>query len=68
MGGGTYSRVVPGAVTFGPSIIGEERDLSFLPEGHGGAHGRDEVVAMEGLRTACMIYTLALAALDEIVE
>ncbi len=68
MGGGTYSRVVPGAVTFGPSIMGVERDLSFLPEGHGGAHGRDEVVAMDGIRTACMIYTLALAALDEIVE
>ena len=68
MGGGTYSRVVPGAVTFGPSIMGVERDLSFLPEGHGGAHGRDEVVSMESLRTACMIYTLALASLDEIME
>lgn len=68
MGGGTYSRVVPNALTFGPGIIGVERDLSFLPEGHGGAHGRDEVVSMESIRTACMIYTLALAALDEIVE
>lgn len=67
MGGGTYSRVVPGAVTFGPSMMGVERDLSFLPEGHGGAHGRDEVVAMESIHTACMIYTLALASLDEIL-
>lgn len=68
MGGGTYSRVVPNAITFGPGIPGTQRDLSFLPEGHGGAHGRDEVVAMDSVHTCCMIYTLALAALDEIVE
>lgn len=67
MGGGTYSRVVSNAVTFGPGMMGVERDLSFLPEGHGGAHGRDEVIAMESIHTSCMIYTLALAALDEIM-
>ena len=68
MGGGTYSRVVPNAISFGPGIPGTVRDLSFLPEGHGGAHGRDEVVFMESVHTCCMIYTLALCALDEITE
>ena len=68
MGGGTYSRVVPNAISFGSGIPGTVRDLSFLPEGHGGAHGKDEVIFMESVHTCCMIYTLALAALDEIAE
>lgn len=69
MGGGTYSRVVPNAISFGPGLPGVRRDVSaFLPEGHGGAHGRDEVVFMESIHTCCMIYVLALAALDEIVD
>ena len=69
MGGGTYSRAVPGAISFGPGMPGSKRDYSaFLPEGHGGAHGRDEVLPIDKLLTCSRIYVAALAALDEVVE
>ena len=68
MGGGTYSRAVPGAISFGPGMPGQKRDYSaFLPEGHGGAHGRDEVLPIDKMLTCSKIYVAALAALDGIV-
>lgn len=66
MGGGTYSRVVPNAISFGPGFRGVEHDMSFLPEGHGGAHGRDEVLFLDSSMTAFRIYAVALAMLDEL--
>jgi succinyl-diaminopimelate desuccinylase len=66
MGGGTYSRVMPNAVTFGPGVPGTKHEYPFLPEGHGGAHGRDEVVSMESIYTCSRIYAAAIAALDAI--
>ena len=69
MGGGTYSRAVPGAISFGPGMPGSRRDYSaFLPEGHGGAHGRDEVLPVEKLLTCSRIYAAALAELDGVVD
>jgi len=69
MGGGTYSRAVPNAISFGPGIPGVKHDWSaFLPEGHGGGHGRDETIAMETIYTCAQIYVAALAMLDEIEE
>ena len=69
MGGGTYSRAVPGAISFGPGMPGAQRDYSaFLPEGHGGAHGRDEVLPIEKMLTCSKIYVAALAELDGIVD
>lgn len=68
MGGGTYSRVVPNAISFGPGLRGTEHDMSFLPEGHGGAHGRDEVLFLDSAMTAFRIYAVALAMLDELTE
>lgn len=68
MGGGTYSRVVPNAISFGPGLRGEEHDMSFLPEGHGGAHGRDEVLFLDSAMTAFRIYAVALAMLDDATE
>ena len=68
MGGGTYSRVVPNAISFGPGLRGQEHDMSFLPEGHGGAHGRDEVLFLDSAMTAFRIYAVALAMLDEATE
>ena len=65
MGGGTYSRVVPDAISFGFGEPGVERDYSFLPEGHGKAHGRDEVLWMDKIVTGMKIYLAALMALDE---
>lgn len=68
MGGGTYSRVVPNAITFGAGIATEKNPGDFLPEGHGACHGKDEVVMMEKIYTATKIYLLALAFLDEILD
>ena len=66
MGGGTYSRVVPNAISFGLGLRGVEHDMSFLPEGHGGAHGRDEVLFLDNAMTSFRIYAVALAMLDEL--
>lgn len=69
MGGGTYSRAVPGAISFGPGMPGTKSDYSaFLPEGHGGAHGRDEVLPINKMLTCCKIYVTALAELDGICK
>ena len=69
MGGGTYSRAVPGAISFGPGMPGVKHDYSaFLPEGHGGAHGRDEVLPIDKMLTCSKIYVAALAELDGVIE
>ena len=69
MGGGTYSRVVPNAISFGPGMPGQKPDRSaYLPEGHGSAHGRDETVDIENLCVGCAIYAAALAALDDLTD
>ncbi len=69
MGGGTYSRAVPGAISFGPGMPGVKHDYSaFLPEGHGGAHGRDEVLPIDKMLFCSKIYVAALAELDGGVE
>ena len=68
MGGGTYSRIAPNAITYGPGLRGVQHDMSFLPEGHGHGHGRDEVMFVKDAFTAFSIYVVALAMLDEIVD
>ncbi|MBQ8655232.1 MAG: Sapep family Mn(2+)-dependent dipeptidase [Clostridia bacterium] len=68
MGGGTYSRAVPNAISFGPGMPGPKTDFSaFLPEGHGGGHGRDEAIFMDKVYTCSRIYAAAIAALDAIL-
>ena len=67
MGGGTYSRVVPNAISFGPGMPGENRVSQFMPEGHGYAHGRDETLVMEKIYDGAKIYLAAMAVLDDIV-
>lgn len=68
MGGGTYSRVVPDAISFGPGMTGQKEDWSaILPQGHGHAHGRDEVIAIRKLTDCFRIYVGALAALDDTI-
>ncbi|MFC4223603.1 Sapep family Mn(2+)-dependent dipeptidase [Lysinibacter cavernae] len=74
MGGGTHSRVLPRAITFGPGLgrnlaglpdesVGERPD--FIPAHHGGAHGPDEFVRIQNLITGLRIYVIALIRLDE---
>ncbi len=69
MGGGTYSKAVPNAISFGPGLPGiGDRIRDFLPEGHGGAHGRDEALPMEKVYNCAKIYLPALVALDDTIE
>ncbi len=68
MGGGTYSKAVPNAISFGPGTPGPSRAREFLPEGHGGAHGRDEALPMEKIYNCARIYAVSILALDEILD
>ena len=69
MGGGTYSKAVPNAVSFGPGMPGQADDFSaFLPEGHGKAHGRDEAAFLSKWRDLFVIYALSLPALNELIK
>ncbi|MBR6008565.1 MAG: M20/M25/M40 family metallo-hydrolase, partial [Clostridia bacterium] len=53
IGGGTYSRMMPGCVAFGPCFPGEE-DLCHVP---------DEFMDLDKLMTAAKIYALAVMKL-----
>ena len=68
MGGGTYSKAVPNAISFGPGTKGPSRVHAFLPEGHGGAHGRDEALPMEKVYNCARIYVAAILTLDQILD
>ena len=61
MGGGTYARHFPYAVSFGP----EYADLP-LPEFGGPMHGANEAAPLNKLLEAVKIYILALLRLEEI--
>lgn len=64
MGGGTYSRVVPRAVTFGPGLPGSSRALEHLPAGHGGGHQCDEYMYIPSWLAAIKVYASAILKLD----
>ena len=55
MGGGTYARHFPYAVSFGP----EHEDVA-LPEFGGPMHGANEAAPIDKLLEAVKIYILAL--------
>ena len=61
IGGGTYARHFPYAVSFGP----EHTDIE-LPEFAGPMHGANEGTPFEKLIEALKIYILALLRLQEI--
>lgn len=61
MGGGTYARNFPCAVSFGP-----EGDASGFPEWVGPMHGANEGTNEAELRRALKIYILALVRLMEL--
>ncbi len=61
MGGGTYARHFPYAVSYGIGYPGAE-----TPDFIGGAHGADEGESVETLMNSLKIYILALAGLNEI--
>lgn len=68
MGGGTYSHVLPRAVTFGASIPGAGAGLaSILPPGHGGAHQPDEALHVPSFKRSLAIYVRTLIRLAPLV-
>lgn len=68
MGGGTYSHVLPRAVTFGPSIPGAgDAFKELVPEGHGGAHQPDEALHVPSFKKSMAIYIQALIRLAPLV-
>ena len=62
LGGGTYAHRLPNAYVYG--MDGNGRPADF-PAGHGGAHGKDEMVSLDRLQRAMRIYTRAMLALNE---
>lgn len=65
MGGGTYARKLPNAVAYGPGILDQKKP--GWPD-HGKGHQPDECVCIENMMKAIEIYTLALIALDNMVD
>lgn len=61
MGGGTYARNFPCAVSFGP-----EEDALELPSWGGPMHGPNEVASEASLRRALKIYIMALVRLMDV--
>lgn len=61
--GVTYAHYLPNAYIYG---MQGNRPPEDFPKGRGGAHGMDEVVSIERLKTAMKIYARALLALNEI--
>ena len=62
LGGGTYAHQLPNAYVYGMDGNGKPADF---PEGHGSAHGKDEMVSLDRLQRAMKIYARALLALNE---
>ena len=65
-GGGTYSRLLDNAITFGVIFPGERPRPEGLPATHGAAHGPDEFTYIPDFLRAAEIYALALVQLDEV--
>ena len=62
LSGGTYAHRLPNAYVYGMDGNGKPADF---PEGHGSAHGKDEMVSLDRLQRAMRIYARALLALNE---
>jgi succinyl-diaminopimelate desuccinylase len=64
MGGGTYAREFPNAVSFGPA----EEGAFPVPEWVGGMHAANEGIAEEELKRAIAIYIQAFGNLAEVED
>lgn len=64
MGGGTYAREFPNAVSFGPA----EEGAFPVPEWVGGMHAANEGIAEEELKRALRIYIRAFGNLAEVED
>lgn len=63
IGGGTYARHLENAVAFG---IMEADDKHPFEKGKGGEHQADEAVSINALKTAVLVYALAILKIDNL--
>lgn len=66
MGGGTYSRAVPNAITFGAGFTDRGEHMDFGP-GKGGAHQPNEHTYLPNLLEALKLITCAVILLDRLL-
>lgn len=66
--GGTYSRKLKHAISFGMGFTGEDHPdrKGYFRPGHGGAHGADESTVIEQLLLSIRIYAEGLLAIDDL--
>lgn len=67
MGGGTYSRCLKNAVTFGLGMRAFGARPENLPAGHGGAHAPDEYQSITALFESTLVFLSSVLKLDKIV-
>lgn len=67
-GGGTYSRYLKNAITFGPGFPERSPAPEDLPKGHGGAHAPDECVYLPDYFEAMYVIAASLLELDAAVD
>ena len=63
MSGGCYVGKLPNALGYGPGIALKRPD-TFLPSGHGGAHGPDECVHIDSVLALISTYVQAIVGID----
>ena len=67
MGGGTYSRCLKNAITFGLGMRTMSARPENLPAGHGGAHAPDEYQYLPALFESTLVFLSSVIRLDKIV-
>ena len=67
MGGGTYSRCLKNAITFGLGMRSFSARPENLPAGHGGAHAPDEFQSITALFESTLVFLSSVLKLDKIV-
>ncbi len=67
MGGGTYSRCLKNAITFGLGMRAFSARPENLPAGHGGAHAPDEYQSITALFESTLVFLSSVLKLDKIV-
>lgn len=67
MGGGTYSRCLENAITFGLGMRAFSKRPENLPAGHGGAHAPDEYQSITALMESTLVFLISVLKLDQIV-
>ncbi len=67
MGGGTYSRCLENAITFGLGMRTLRARPENLPQGHGSAHAPDEYQYLPALFESTLVFLSSILRLDQIV-